>query len=90
MLAAELAALPQDCLRSDRRSAYDAFGLDERAALQQEFAHGQRVLAGALEGAQRFAGGAGRHGSSATQPGVRGSRDDVRHGGPAGAGPSGR
>ena len=65
-LAAELAALPQDCLRSDRHSVYDAFGLDERAALQQEFAHGQAVLAGALEGAQRFAGGAGRHGASET------------------------
>ena len=63
-LASELAALPQDCLRSDRRSVYDAFGLDERAALQQEFAHGQGVLAGALDGAQRFAGGAGRHGAA--------------------------
>ena len=65
-LAAELAALPQDCLRSDRHSVYDAFGLDERTALKQEFAHGQAVLAGALEGAQRFAGGAGRHGASET------------------------
>ncbi|HEY2297362.1 MAG TPA: crotonase/enoyl-CoA hydratase family protein [Jatrophihabitans sp.] len=64
-LAAELAALPQGCLRSDRRSVYDVSGLDERAALQQEFAHGQAVLTGALEGAQRFADGAGRHGSSA-------------------------
>ena len=62
-LAREIAALPQDCLRSDRRSVYEAVGLDERAALQQEFAHGQGVLAGALEGAQRFAGGAGRHGA---------------------------
>jgi enoyl-CoA hydratase len=65
-LAADLARLPQDCLRSDRRSVYDALGHDDRAALAGEFAHGSGVLAGALEGAQRFAAGAGRHGSAAT------------------------
>ncbi|MEO6885892.1 MAG: crotonase/enoyl-CoA hydratase family protein [Jatrophihabitantaceae bacterium] len=65
-LAAQLAALPQACLRSDRRSAFDAFGLDESAALAQEFAHGQAVLGGALDGAARFSAGAGRHGTSAT------------------------
>jgi enoyl-CoA hydratase len=65
-LAAQLAALPQDCLRSDRRSVYDAYGLDEQDALATEFAHGQQVLAGARDGAQRFATGAGRHGSPAT------------------------
>ena len=61
-LAAQLAELPQDCLRSDRRSVYDALGSDARTALASEFAHGQRVIAGALAGAQRFAAGAGRHG----------------------------
>jgi enoyl-CoA hydratase len=65
-LAAELAALPQDCLRSDRRSAYDALGADERTALAQEFAHGSAVLAGARDGATRFAAGEGRHGERAT------------------------
>jgi enoyl-CoA hydratase len=64
-LAATLAALPQDCLRSDRRSVYDALGLDEAAALASEFAHGQQVLAGAMQGAARFTSGAGRHGSPA-------------------------
>lgn len=64
-LAAELAALPQGCLRSDRRSVYDALGLDERAALAQEFAHGQAVLREALPGAARFSAGAGRHGTPA-------------------------
>jgi enoyl-CoA hydratase len=62
-LAATLAALPQDCLRSDRRSVYDALGRDEAEALAGEFAHGQQVLPGAMQGAARFASGAGRHGS---------------------------
>jgi enoyl-CoA hydratase len=63
-LAHQLAALPQDCLRSDRRSVYDALGLDERAALTSEFAHGQAVLGEALRGAARFSAGAGRHGAA--------------------------
>ena len=62
-LAAEIARFPQACMRSDRRSAYDALGLDERAALAQEFGYGRAVLAEALEGAQRFSAGAGRGGS---------------------------
>ncbi|MDT4936362.1 MAG: hypothetical protein QOG80_33, partial [Pseudonocardiales bacterium] len=37
--------------------------LDERAALAAEFAHGRTVLAGAIHGAKRFAGGAGRGGT---------------------------
>ncbi|MBO0853559.1 MAG: crotonase/enoyl-CoA hydratase family protein [Nocardia sp.] len=65
-LATELAALPQTCLRSDRMSALEQWGLDESAAMTVEFRHGLNSLAnGALEGAQRFAGGAGRHGSPA-------------------------
>ena len=64
-LARRLAALPQACLRSDRRSAYDGLGLDERAALAQEFAHGRSALAEARQGAARFSGGAGRHGTPA-------------------------
>lgn len=63
-LAAELAALPQSCLRSDRLSALEQWGLDEHTAMAAEFGHGVRSLAdGALEGAQRFADGAGRHGA---------------------------
>ncbi|MEV5651209.1 crotonase/enoyl-CoA hydratase family protein [Nocardia sp. NPDC052254] len=65
-LAAELAALPQTCLRSDRMSALEQWGLDEADAMAGEFRHGITALTdGALEGAQRFAGGAGRHGTSA-------------------------
>ncbi|WP_068274931.1 crotonase/enoyl-CoA hydratase family protein [Aldersonia kunmingensis] len=65
-LAAELAALPQNCLRSDRLSALEQDGMDEEAAIHNELRHGLSALAsGALEGAQRFAAGAGRHGSPA-------------------------
>jgi enoyl-CoA hydratase len=63
-LAHELAQLPQVCLRSDRLSAYEQADLPFEAALANELQHGLRALrAGAAEGAQRFAGGAGRHGS---------------------------
>ncbi|QBS41491.1 crotonase/enoyl-CoA hydratase family protein [Nocardia sp. CS682] len=65
-LAAELAALPQVCLRSDRMSLLEQDGMDEETALRNEFRHGMTALAnGALEGAQRFAAGAGRHGAQA-------------------------
>ncbi|MDT7840418.1 crotonase/enoyl-CoA hydratase family protein [Streptomyces justiciae] len=62
-LAAEIAAFPQACLRSDRASALDQEGLAEPAALRNELGHGMGVLAESLEGAARFASGAGRHGS---------------------------
>jgi enoyl-CoA hydratase len=64
-LAAEIAGLPQACLRSDRRSVYDAFGAEERAALGSEFGHGATVLAEAAAGAARFSAGDGRHGAAA-------------------------
>jgi len=64
-LAHQLAKFPQRCLRSDRRSAYEqwALGLDE--ALVNESRLGLEVVRSGetLEGAQRFAAGAGRHGS---------------------------
>jgi enoyl-CoA hydratase len=64
-LAAELAAFPQVCLRSDRASVLDAEGLDETAALAAEFAHGQEAVAReAGAGAARFTAGAGRHGAA--------------------------
>ncbi|MEV0761468.1 crotonase/enoyl-CoA hydratase family protein [Nocardia sp. NPDC050435] len=66
-LAAELALLPQTCLRSDRMSMLEQDGLDEPAALRNEFQHGLKALMdGALDGAARFAAGAGRGGASAT------------------------
>jgi enoyl-CoA hydratase len=66
-LAAQLAAFPQVCLRSDRASVLAAEGLDEPEALAAEFTHGQRALtAEAAAGAARFAAGAGRHGTPAS------------------------
>ena len=63
-LAQELAQLPQVCLRQDRLSAYEGFELPFAEALANEFRHGMESLsAGALQGVERFAGGAGRHGS---------------------------
>lgn len=69
-LARELAGLPQACLRSDRLSAYQAWGMDLDAALVNEHRHGIGTIESGetLAGAQRFAAGAGRHGAAA--PGV--------------------
>ena len=63
-LALQLAAFPQQCLRGDRRSAYEQWGLDEPAALANEFRHGLATLRSGetLTGAARFTDGAGRHG----------------------------
>lgn len=64
-LAAELAALPQQCLRADRLSALNQWGLPETEAIDQEFASISQVAAESLQGAARFAAGAGRHGAPA-------------------------
>ncbi|TDQ01464.1 crotonase/enoyl-CoA hydratase family protein [Labedaea rhizosphaerae] len=63
-LGKQLAALPQTCLRHDRLSVLEQDGLDEEAAVANEFRHGMISLAdGAVAGATRFAEGAGRHGA---------------------------
>lgn len=63
-LAAEIAAFPQRCLRADRRSAYGQWDRSLAESLVNEGAGGYPVVfAEAIEGAGRFAGGAGRHGS---------------------------
>ena len=64
-LAAELAALPQGCLRADRLSALHQWGHSEAEAMDFEFGSLSRVAAESLAGAQRFAEGAGRHGAQA-------------------------
>lgn len=69
-LAHEISALPQTCLRQDRLSVLEQWGLEEPAAMGVELAHGRVSLhAGALAGASRFVGGAGRHGEPAPEPG---------------------
>jgi enoyl-CoA hydratase len=66
-LAQEIAALPQDCLRSDRRSALEGLPLSHDEAMANEFRHGMAVLSGpgVVEGVSRFRGGAGRGGTPA-------------------------
>jgi enoyl-CoA hydratase len=66
-LAAEIARFPQRCMRADRRSAYEAWSQGETEAIANEFRLGLAVVQSGetLEGAARFAAGAGRHGSFA-------------------------
>jgi enoyl-CoA hydratase len=63
-LAAELAAFPQTCLRGDRLSALEQWGLTEEEAMANELRHGLATIRSGetLAGAQRFSGGQGRHG----------------------------
>ena len=64
-LAHQLAALPQTCMRNDRRSAIEQWGVSEHDAMLNEARLGRNTIASGetLEGAQRFAAGAGRHGT---------------------------
>src|SRR5258706_441544 len=64
VVARTIAAFPQRCMRSDRMSVYEQWGLDWNAATRNEFRRGSEVVASGetLSGASRFAGGEGRHG----------------------------
>jgi len=63
-LAQALAKFPQECMRNDRLSACEQWGLKEAEAIDNEFTRGlDSLAANAQQGAQRFAGGAGRGGS---------------------------
>jgi len=62
-LAHKLAALPQVAMRADRLSAYLQHDLDLESALLQEYELGKRALVEGLQGAARFAAGAGRGGT---------------------------
>jgi enoyl-CoA hydratase len=62
-LAQQIASFPQLCMRTDRRSAHEESDFPLPEAMLNELRHGNRALeAGAREGAQRFASGAGRGG----------------------------
>ena len=61
-LAHDIARFPQSCLRADRRSARAQHGLDERAALRQEWWNSKEEVSTGIKGAARFAGGKGRGG----------------------------
>jgi enoyl-CoA hydratase len=64
-LAHDLARFPQVCLRHDRTSSYEQWGLDVDAAMANETVHGLQTLASpeTLEGVTRFTQGAGRGGT---------------------------
>ncbi|MBA3655460.1 MAG: enoyl-CoA hydratase, partial [Actinobacteria bacterium] len=64
-LAALIGAFPQRCLRSDRRSAIEQWGMAEDDATANEMRLGLATIrSGETQaGAARFAAGAGRHGA---------------------------
>src|SRR6202171_2608232 len=55
-LAKELTQLPQACLRSDRLSAHEQWGMDTSEALRNEYRHGVATVGTGetIAGAQRF------------------------------------
>lgn len=63
-VAQQIARFPQECLRNDRLSAIEQWGMEEDAAMRNEFARGAKTLASgeSASGAKAFAAGAGRHG----------------------------
>jgi enoyl-CoA hydratase len=64
-LARQIATFPQACMRSDRRSSYEQWSLPLADALHRETELGLDTIRSGetLAGAQRFAAGAGRHGT---------------------------
>jgi enoyl-CoA hydratase len=63
-LADELTQFPQNCLRSDRASVCEQWGMSESDALANEYWRGLEVVGSreTVRGAARFAAGRGRHG----------------------------
>jgi len=61
-LAERIAAFPQETMLADRRAAIEGFGLPLAEGIALEHRLGREVLEVAVEGAKRFADGAGRHG----------------------------
>ena len=64
-LAREIAAFPQICMRNDRLSSYEQFGLNIEAAMEKEFKFGLKTLESGefLKGSQAFINGKGKHGN---------------------------
>jgi enoyl-CoA hydratase len=63
-LAAQIAAFPPNCVKSDRLSAYEQWDLSRQDALMNELRRGYETLASGetASGLLRFAKGEGRHG----------------------------
>jgi len=64
-LAEQIAAHPQRCMRGDRRSAIEQWGMSEGDAMRNELRIGVETIESGetVSGAQRFRDGAGRHGT---------------------------
>ena len=64
-LAREIAAFPQTCMRNDRLSSYDQFGLSINDAMKNEFELGLKTLKSGefLKGTRAFVEGKGKHGN---------------------------
>jgi enoyl-CoA hydratase len=71
LLAREIAAFPQSCMRADRLSALRQWDLEEEDAIANEMRGGLEVIASGetLSGATRFASGIGRHGTFGREAG---------------------
>jgi len=65
-LARTIGSFPQICMRSDRLSCYEQWGLTTDDAMRNEFRRGLAVLESgeSIEGARRFASGARRGGAA--------------------------
>ncbi|NVM53445.1 MAG: crotonase/enoyl-CoA hydratase family protein [Candidatus Helarchaeota archaeon] len=63
-LARQIAKFPQTCLREDRMSTYEQYGMNLKEALNNEFKHGLKTIESkeTFEGAKRFTKGEGKHG----------------------------
>jgi enoyl-CoA hydratase len=63
-LARAITRFPQQCMRSDRRSAIEQWALPVDAAIDNELTHGLATISSGetAAGAARFRAGAGRHG----------------------------
>jgi enoyl-CoA hydratase len=63
-LAREIARFPQICMRNDRQSAYEQFGLTIENGMVNEFKFGLKTLEQGefLKGSQAFISGKGKHG----------------------------
>jgi len=69
-LARQIAGFPQTCMLGDRLSAYQQFDVKMEEAMRNEFRIGLATIRSGetLDGASRFAGGAGRHGTFQEEP----------------------
>jgi enoyl-CoA hydratase len=63
-LAREIAAFPKTCMRNDRLSTYQQFGLNLKKAMEIEFTYGLNTLESGeyLKGSEIFVKGVGKHG----------------------------